>query len=356
MDKRFLSALCIMSLSLAGLSGCGESDDAIKAGMTDIKDHKYAEAVTGFNTAMENGSSKRSCLRGLGISYLEQSMYPEAEDCFKRALGAGSGIPDSMDFDIAYYLAKTLQKQDRYEEAVSVYDAILDLRPSERDAVYLRGVCRLELGDHDSALSDFTKTISMDNDDYDRIIAVYQQLADKGYEEEGLGILQGVWDPDHMTNYEMGQISYYLGNNAQAQNYLELARSEKTTSDKTPVVMLLGKTGEKQGDFNYAVSVYRSFLEDHPDNAAIYNRLGICEVKMAESMGDSSYYEAAIADFEAGIALGDPDEAMSLLRNQITAYEYMGDFATAKNLIAAYLEQYPDDRDAVREAQFLSTR
>ena len=46
----------------------------------------------------------------------------------------------------------------------------------------------------------------------------------------------------------------------------------------------------------------------------------------------------------------------SLLYNEIVVYEYQKDFATAKSKMAEYLAAYPDDQDAVRENQFLSTR
>jgi tetratricopeptide (TPR) repeat protein len=205
-------------------------------------------------------------------------------------------------------------------------------------------------------MADFTQTISEDSDDYDRIISIYQQLAASGYEEDARGILEGVWDPDHMTSFEMGQISFFLGKNAEAQNYLEQARNEKNGSDKTAVILLLGQTAENQNDYNYAVSVYKSFLADNPQNAEIYNRLGLCEIEMAQNSNDASYYKAAIADFEAGIALGDPEETQALMRNEVTAYEYSGEFASARELMGKYLEKYPGDTEAQREAEFLSTR
>ena len=146
-----------------------------------------------------------------------------------------------------------------------------------------------------------------------------------------------------------GQISYYLGNNADAQNYLEEARSEKGNSDNVSVILLLGQTGEKQGDYNYAVSVYKSFLQDNPKHADVYNRLGICEMKMES-------YEAAVADFEAGLALKDTAVSQALMRNEITAYEYAGNFDQAKTLMASYEKLYPQDAEAAREEIFLSTR
>ena len=45
-----------------------------------------------------------------------------------------------------------------------------------------------------------------------------------------------------------------------------------------------------------------------------------------------------------------------MLYNEIVAYEYKRDFATAKEKMKIYLEQYPEDEAALRENEFLSTR
>ena len=43
-------------------------------------------------------------------------------------------------------------------------------------------------------------------------------------------------------------------------------------------------------------------------------------------------------------------------RNEIICYENLSDFATAKQKMAEYLEDYPDDEKAQRENIFLQTR
>lgn len=45
-----------------------------------------------------------------------------------------------------------------------------------------------------------------------------------------------------------------------------------------------------------------------------------------------------------------------LLRNEIVCYEELGEWEIAKEKIASYLEAYPYDEDAIREADFLETR
>ena len=45
-----------------------------------------------------------------------------------------------------------------------------------------------------------------------------------------------------------------------------------------------------------------------------------------------------------------------LLSNQIIAYEYSGDFESAKKTMQAYIKEYKSDEEAVREYTFLKTR
>jgi hypothetical protein len=48
--------------------------------------------------------------------------------------------------------------------------------------------------------------------------------------------------------------------------------------------------------------------------------------------------------------------SQALMRNEITAYEYAGNFDQAKTLMASYEKLYPQDAEAAREEIFLSTR
>ncbi|MCH4192439.1 MAG: tetratricopeptide repeat protein [Butyrivibrio sp.] len=347
---RLLPLICIAAMLCTGCSGFSSRKN-IDSGMNYISDHDYQNALTSFSQAQQQGENERLVFRGMGIAYLKLARYEDAAAAFEKSLSASIGIADSMDYDTSYYLAEAFSESGAYDKAIEVYDAILNLHGKERNAYYLRGVTKLKSGDNDGASADFTKAIALQPKDYDRMIMIYQALADYGEQDKGTAILQSAMQQgsSSMSNFEKGQISYYLGNNADAQNYLEEARSEKGNSDNASVILLLGQTGEKQGDYNYAVSVYKSFLQDNPEHADVYNRLGICEMKMGS-------YEAAVADFEAGLALKDVSVNQALMRNEITAYEYAGNFDQAKTLMASYEKVYPQDAEAAREEIFLSTR
>lgn len=349
MRKRVVVAILAVMLVLPGCGSLAGRHN-VDSGFAYIESHDYYNALESFATAEEKGED--SCLihRGRGIIYLETGDYSRAADELLASLAADEGIVDDMDFDTNYYLAEAYYRMGEYNKAKEVYDAILGLRPKDSNAYYLRGVCELASSGHDAAYSDFSKAISLNPKDYSMIILIYKSLAEYGYEEEARNILQTAIDngSDFMSNYEKGQIAFYLGNNGEAQEKLELARNERD-QEKEPVVLLLGQTGEKQGDFNYAISVYKTYLSENPGSAIIYNQLGMCQIKQGD-------YNGAISSFEAGLAVDDKGVNQALRLNEITAYEYMGEFATAQSLMDKYIQDYPDDDKALRENVFLSTR
>ncbi len=349
MKYRLIAGLLLVSVML---SGCGSlaGRHNIDSGFSYIESHEYQNALESFTAAEENGEDMCLIHRGRGIAYLKSGELEASEQELLASLAADEGIVDDMDFDTNYYLAEAYLGLGEYNKAKEVYDAILDLREKDANAYYLRGTAELAAGNHDEGYRDFSKAISLNSRDYSMMIMIYKALDEYGYSDEATGILQSAIDngSDFMTNFEKGQISFYLGNNADAQSYLEAARNERD-QEKEPVVLLLGQTGEKQGDYNYAVSVYRTYLAEDPESAAIYNQLGMCQIKQGD-------YTSAVSSFESGLALDNKEYNQALLLNQITAYEYMGEFEVASSLMDEYLKMYPDDSDAVRENIFLSTR
>ena len=348
---RGTAALAVLFCFALSASGCGsKGHEFTDEGYTRIDAHKYEEALVSFAAAREAGEDERLITRGEGIIYLTLGEYEQAEECLTASMDAGIGLPERLDFDTSYYLAECFTRQERYEAAAEVYDAILALHPKDMDACYLRGVAELAAGRSDDAWADFNRVMAVDPSDHDRLLNIYEALYNAGMESEGMALLQrAISDTGaSMTNYDKGRISYYLGNNAEAQSYLEQARSERDT-DKLPVVIMLGRTAQKQGDYNYAVSVYKTFLGEDADHPEIWNQLGLCLIRMGD-------YDSAIAAFESGRALPDGESDRALMRNEVTAYEYSGQFQQARVLMEKYMKAFPDDKGASREYIFLSTR
>ncbi len=338
-----------MMLVLACCAGCGMNaqTENTDLGMAAVENLEYKESLNYFTDAVSAGEDLRSVYRGMGIAYMGLTDYESAVFCLEAALQAGNGTPQDIDFDINYYLAIAYYRNGQPEEAIERYDAILALRPKDRDAYYLRGCVYLYTGDYEQAMADFTQAISLDTSDFDCVIQIAQMLAEAGYESSGQMLLEQALSGSAKTisDYDLGRIYYYLGDYNAAKTYLS---GIKTASD-AEATLYLGRTYEALGDYNYASELYADYVATDSSNAEIYNQLGLCRLQLGE-------YDLALQSFQAGMAVADSSLMQALKFNEIVAYEYMEEYTTAATLMSSYLQSYPDDATAKREYQFLSTR
>lgn len=339
----FAGTLLLMGI----LTGCGSSNANVSEGMKLIEGLRYQEALAEFDEAEELSENARLIARGRGIAHMGLTDYEQAIRYFEEALAGSNGLIQPIDFDINYYLAAAYTKSGQHRNAKEVYDAILALRPEEKDAYFLRGCAALELADYESAKSDFDKAVAMDKKNYGRLIEIYQALEQFGYKEVGLEYLQSVLQTDEsqMKAFDKGRIYYYMGEYQKAYIALEEARENGNAES----YLYLGKAYEATGDYNYASSVYSSYLTKDSKNAAVYNQLGLCEMAKKD-------YRKALEAFQAGMQIEGNQHMQALSFNEIVAYEYLGEYQKAAVLLDSYLKLYPDDETAKREQQFLLTR
>lgn len=332
---------------MGSLAGCADNNVNSDSGMQLIAEQDYRGALEQFDKAEKESENVRLIARGRGIAYMGLTEYDQAVECFRQSLSESNGLIESVDFDINYYLAAAYTKSDRYQEAKAVYDAILALRPEEKDAYFLRGVVLLALGDFESAKADFELVLQSEPKNYDRLIEIYQELEYYGYKEVGQTYLNSALEAgeSQMAAFDKGRIYYYLGEYQKAYLALEDAR-EKGGAES---YLYLGKAYEATGDYNYASSVYNSYLAKDTGNAEVYNQLGLCEMARKD-------YRKALEAFQAGIQVGNGSMMQALSFNEIVAYEYLGEYKKAAVLMDSYLAAYPDDERAKREQQFLITR
>lgn len=343
--KRAFLAACLMMLAL---SGCrAQKDENIQQGMQQIEQLDYEGALTSFEAAVLNKENMQQIYRGQGLAYMGLTDYENAAVSLEKALSLSDARPDQLDYDINYYLATAYYRGGQTEKAIAVYQAITELRPEEKTAWYLKGTLELELGSTEVAQADFDKAIAVSKEDYDLRIDIFCSCSQYGYGEMGAAYLQEVLEDDKkkLSDYDKGRMSFYLGDYESAKLSLEKARE----ANGAGAVSMLGQTYEKLGDYNYAASVYSTYLETKQPDAEIYNQLGLCKLKVQD-------YEAALGAFQAGLSIEGNTMMQSLKFNEIVAYEYMGQFDKAKLAMEQYLALYPDDEKARREYTFLQTR
>ena len=346
-DKRWLKMAAVLGVSIFWLAGCGKSTVKTQEGMNQIEALDYKGALALFEEAQSLGEDERLIARGQGIAHMGLTEYEDAIRCFKDALSLSSGFLEPMDYDISYYLAAAYTKSGKYGEAEQIYNAILDLKENELNAIFLRGLSRLSQAKYDDAKKDFDKVVDLDGKNYDRIIDIYEAMAHYGYEEAGREYLNDVIaaGSSSLSTFDQGRLYYYLGEYQDAALLLEKSR-EKGGAE---ISLYLGRAYEAIGEYNYAMNVYTSYIAKDTTNAEIYNQLGVCRMFTKD-------YQGALEAFQAGMKIENSGMMQTLAFNEIMAYEYLGEFRKAEVLLNSYMENYPDDAAAAREQVFLSTR
>ncbi len=329
------------------MTACAAKTDYLHEANTLIENGSYNEAIEKLDAAEKSGENERLVHRSKGIAYMGLSDYGSAVGEFTEALRKSNGYVQSMDIDMSYYMAVAQYRLGDIEGANSTYSAIIALYPNERDAYYLRGRTYLAMQDVDNAKSDFDKAVKLSPNDPDLYIQIFEAMSEAGLGEDGQKYLKNAMELNtKLSSYQKGRLYFCMGDYEQAKQNLEQAIKEKGDSE---AILYLGRTYEALGDMNYAASLYRAYLETDPGNAMVLNQLGICLMNLSD-------YSAALDAFNKGVEIGDQSMDQSLRFNQITAYEHLGDFERAKNLMRDYLERYPDDEAAIRENEFLATR
>ena len=328
------------------LAGCGSKENITQA-MSKISELNYQEALELFTAAQEAGENEKLIARGRGIAYMGMTKYEEAEKYFLEALNCSNGIPEDMDYDINLYLAAVYTKQEKYTQAEEVYNAVLALRPKDDDVKFMRGIARLKLDKYAEAKEDMDQVVAKAPKDFEKVLQIYEAMEAAGHKDAGQGYLTDALQTyeEEMSKYDKGRMYFYMGEYSKAYQALEEAKSQTGIE----AYLYLGKAYEATGDYNYASSVYNTYLAKNTGDGRIYNQLGICEMQKGQ-------YAKALDAFQKGLKIGDKAMQQSLQFNEIVAYEHMGEFKKAAVLMETYLKTYPDDEKAGREYEFLKTR
>lgn len=119
-------------------------------------------------------------------------------------------------------------------------------------------------------------------------------------------------------------------------------------------------------DYEGARENLRKALEEGGlETPIIYNLIGVCSMRLED-------YDGALAAFDQGVQLpeskvvsegtreeqtADYSEVMREMKfNRVVCFEKKLDWENAKTAMAEYASLYPDDTQAQKEAEFLSTR
>lgn len=287
-------------------------------------------------------------LRKTGLGYLDAGDYDKAVLAFNEALGQRAGIVSNLEEDINFYKAYAQMEAGQMKEAVSTYTALADYDKKNADAYYLRGCAYISQGKTKEALKDFEMAEQNKKDSGEMCAGIYEQLMTAGLEKEaapylkkGLSI-KGDKGPECLMR---GKLYLLSGDYDKAETELGEALEQKE-----PLADLyLGRLFQARGDSEQSQNYYESYLQDHPNDAAVLYELG----SLAFSRGE---YDKAVTWFDQGLGCENIMNKRALWSGKIAALEYAGNFSAALQEMELYLENYPHDEEAQKEYIFLKTR
>ncbi len=337
----------ILGLVMLSLTACSGEESAEKKALDALGAGDYETALGIAGAASESAGGDKALLRAKGIALLASGDYEKAHDALVSALACSNGLVEAADYDISYYLAVTEFKMHDAEAARSTVDAIINLRPKDDGAYYLRGKINLFLGNREDAIADFDKSVTLAPEDYDRYVGIYEELHAMGFDTEASAYLEkALAAGNKLSDYNKGVLEYYMGSYTDARGDLENAKKGGSNEN---LILYLGRTYEALGDPTYAMTLYEEFLRTDPAAGRIYEQYSTALMNKGE-------YDRALDTIESGINMGGGEGLRGLMFNRFVAYERLYDFENAKKSIGEYLELFPDDETAKRENVFLSSR
>ena len=314
--NKFMALTLTVVLTAGMLTGCGSDDKA--------KD--------------------KDAYRQYGINCIENGSYDDAVDAFQKALDQSVG---SEELDICYYKAKAQYLSGDVDGAIDTYTAIIDY-DKDSDAYYLRGCIYFAKNDTDKGLKDFKTALSENNDNYELYLGIYETLSKYGMNDQGKEYLDKALKLKAKTadDYmQRGRIYTMLGDYDSAIKSLQKAIDEKLVKAN----YYMGEVYQKKGDNDSSQKYFKKYLDS--GEADSYDLMNMGQAQM-----DNGNYDTAIIYFQNALELESVPNKQQITKAMIIAYEYSGDFATAKSKMEEYMKDYPDDEDAAREYQFLETR
>jgi len=177
--------LAIDSLNIDALNG--------KAFVLDFVG-SHEEAVSYYDQVLLIDSKNNDALLGKGLALDNLGKSEEALFYLDRALGTEEikqPIQDITDEDlgfleISFELAQELFEAGHYEEAISYYGLVLQIIPSDIDALIGKAIALDTIGNHEEAILFYDKALAIDSTDIDALNGKALALGSIGNHEEAI--------------------------------------------------------------------------------------------------------------------------------------------------------------------------
>ena len=326
----------------------------IDYGMCLIQLGKYPEAIDQFDKAIldkQNSiveENNKAALRGKGIAYFLNGKYKKAVKCFDEALENTSN--EELNVDIMSYKGSAKEKLGEYEEALDIYNSIL--QQEKNNAVILKNRAHIYylLQDYEVSLTDYIALLENYPKDFSLYLGAYQVLKAQGKDTEADAVLKEAASLTATTPIEKflaAKVYYYLGDYTTATTEFNSAWEAGYTES----YQYLGNIYLENNDITMAIYYYELYLENanSKNMGDVCNQLAYCYMKIGN-------YEEALTYIKKGLKNTSRENEQGLRKNEIVAYEKLGEVELALKKMETYRKDYPEDKEAEQDYIFLLTR
>lgn len=286
--------------------------------------------------------------RKLGMQKLAEGSYEEAVQMFQNGLDQSMAVVEELEIDLCYYKAVSQYLAGDAEGAIQTCGALIDYDPENHDAYYLRGTMYLAQGRMKEAEADYQQAIRLDAQNGKLYNAIGENLQKAGEETAAGTILNdalNVKGTEAEDYREKGYSCYLLGQYDSARTYLDKAINMEDKEAIRYLAMLL----EAQGEIEQANRLYETYGSKESSSPQSVNALGVAKLKEGE-------YQEALTYFQQALEQENEANQQEIRKNEIVALEHLLQFDQAKEKMASYVKDYPNDEAAAREYEFLQSR
>ncbi len=302
------------------------------------------------NKRPEDEITKLTELHKEAVEVFLNADYENAANLFLNITKSCGDNHDEWYTDAQVYYARCLQLTNQYEEAVKAYEQAAKSAKDDLLAqiYFYEGCCYIAQGANfeNAAAAAFEKSLKVNSDDYAMNCRMCEAFMEIGLTDRAESYLKRIISDENSSDFLIGKTYYYLEHYDDAVPFLLRA-----VDDGVPeAYYYLGVAYEQQGEATKADEFYLGYLAKNPKDAIMVNQYGA----FLMSRND---FKGALERIEAGLQLEEITKAEQSLRyNQAVCYEYLGDYAKAKELFQDYVKAYPLDTAALKEYKFLQSR
>ncbi len=262
-----------------------------EAGLAHLRAERFLDAQLCCEQALAADPLHADSLHLMGLVSLQTAQYDHAVEWLARA------IRQDPRPEFLQSLGRTLQRQRRLEDALSVFDKAIQLRPDSAGLWRDAGDVLAELGRTDHALQSFENALKHDPRDWNAADKRASLLFGSGRLEEAIAgfTLCARLRPDHAPSLQMRALALF-GLNRFAEGFADIERAHALDPGNADVCNNAGVFLQKLLRREDALAWFDRAIERRPDYPAAYTN-------KASSLVHLHRFTEAFAAYEALLAL-----------------------------------------------------